>query len=80
MWKLVKTILFALLAYWQEKQEQRDREKQRQRDFMKARDREIAVEVEHERQEADERLQNAGHSAGAYRDAFDGVRRRQQGC
>jgi len=78
-WKLIKDILFALLAYWREKQAETAEAHRRQREHLKARDREIAAEVGHERQEMDERLEKAGHSAHAYRDAFDRVRRLQQG-
>ncbi len=79
MWKLIKDILFALLTYRREKQEQQAQAKQRQQDRLMARDREIAAEVEHERLLAEENLESAHRSARAYRDAFGRVRRQQQG-
>jgi hypothetical protein len=79
MWKLIKEILFALLAYWREKQGREEEERQRRKAGWQARDREIVAEVEHERQEAEEKLEKAGRDAHAYRRAFERVRRGQQG-
>ena len=79
MWKLIKDILFALLTYWQEKQEQKEEERQRRKANLQARDREIAAEVECERQESEQKLEKAGRDADAYRVAFERVRRQQQG-
>jgi hypothetical protein len=78
MWNLIKTIFFALLTYWREKEEQKEEERQRRKAGLDGRDREIAVEVEHERQQVEETLEKAGRDARAYRDAFERVRRQQQ--
>jgi hypothetical protein len=77
-WKLIKDILFALLSYWREKQEQEEEAKQRQQEALQMRDWKITAEVEHERREVEERLEKAGRSADAYRDAFERLRRQQQ--
>jgi hypothetical protein len=74
VWKLIKDMLFALLAYCREKQEQQAQEKQRRQDRLMARDREITTEVEHERLTAEENLEKAGRSARSYRSAFGRVR------
>lgn len=79
MWKLVKDILFALLTYWREKEEQANQERQRRTADLQARDREIADEVGHERRETEEMVERGGRSPHAYQRAFERVRGRQQG-
>ncbi len=78
MWKLIKDILFALLAYWRERQKQQKAERQRRQADLMARDREIAGEVEHAKQETEQFLAEAGRDAHAYRRAFERLRHLQQ--